>query len=187
MKVILDEIFNENIKIINTIFLIIIVITIFHAYIYYIYGISLEKMKNKLMENITFNIVNKYLRDINDDFNLGNFTTLINEDVDNLSDYLMYGFFPILDFSIMLIVGFVYILFFSLRSPMSAFNCTIAMEENHTFTPTSIQPGIGLLIGMSFSCYCPSISSPKSYFCPMVSIIVPVGRVSSHTILFVIC
>ena len=78
MKVILDEIFNKNIKIINTIFLIIIVITIFHAYIYYIYGISLEKMKNKLMENITFNIVNKYLRDTNDDFNLGNFTTLIN-------------------------------------------------------------------------------------------------------------
>ena len=88
MKVILDEIFNKNIKIINTIFLIIIVITIFHAYIYYIYGISLEKMKNKLMENITFNIVNKYLRDTNDDFNLGNFTTLINEDVYNLSDYV---------------------------------------------------------------------------------------------------
>lgn len=116
MKVILDEIFNKNIKIINTIFLIIIVITIFHAYIYYIYGISLEKMKNKLMENITFNIVNKYLRDTNDDFNLGNFTTLINEDVYNLSDYLMYGFFPILDFSIMLIVGFVYILFFSFKA-----------------------------------------------------------------------
>lgn len=74
MKVILDEIFNKNIKIINIIFLIIIVITLFHAYIYYIYSISLEKMKKKLMENITFNIVNKYLRNSNDDFNLGNFT-----------------------------------------------------------------------------------------------------------------
>ncbi|SQA14601.1 Uncharacterised protein [Streptobacillus moniliformis] len=68
------------------------------------------------MENITFNIVNKYLRNSNDDFNLGNFTTLINEDVYNLSDYLMYGFFPILDFSIMLIVGFVYISFFSFKA-----------------------------------------------------------------------
>ncbi|WP_064580678.1 ATP-binding cassette domain-containing protein [Streptobacillus moniliformis] len=116
MKVILDEIFNKNVKTINIIFLIIIVITLFHAYIYYIYSISLEKMKKKLMENITFNIVNKYLRNSNDDFNLGNFTTLINEDVYNLSDYLMYGFFPILDFSIMLIVGFVYISFFSFKA-----------------------------------------------------------------------
>lgn len=116
MKVILDEIFNKNISIINIVFIIMILTTLFHSYIYYIYYITLEKMKKILMENITFSIVKKYLKNKDNNLNIGSFTTLINEDVFYLGDYFMYGFFYILDFCIMLSIGFIYISFFSFKA-----------------------------------------------------------------------
>lgn len=90
--------------------------SVIYSLCYYQNSVLLEKTKKKIMEKISLELMESYLKsEGNGKIHSGEILNLINEDTEIIGDYLLYGLFPMFDLILMIGFGFGYMLSISLK------------------------------------------------------------------------
>ena len=90
--------------------------SVIYSLCYYQNSVLLEKTKKKIMEKISLELMESYLKsEGNGKIHSGEILNLINEDTEIIGDYLLYGLFPMFDLILMIAFGFGYMLSISLK------------------------------------------------------------------------
>lgn len=103
-------------------FFIISVLQVLSLFIYIIFfyknNILIEKLKKSIVEKISLNFINNFLKSKNylkSDISSGEIINLIDNDVETIGNYLDEGIFPIIDFIFSVFIGFIYIFYISYK------------------------------------------------------------------------
>lgn len=115
MQFTLERVFAKDLRGMTLLSIILIVFVAFYGLIYYVYNILLVKIKTDIIENLTLKLTDNYLKSKDISLKSGKFLNVVNEDILIVGDYLLYGLFPLIDFILMIIFGFIYVFVISAK------------------------------------------------------------------------